>query len=307
MTNLDYNQLSRVIAVANGKGGVFKSSVAANLAGLAAAAGYATLLVDMDPQGDLGDDLGYFADDRDDRGAGLAGSLLMGGSLPVSIPGVRPNLDVVTGGPALADVAGALVARGSRGASTTDLLAHALVPMVGEYAVIIVDTPPVDASLQGLALGAARWLLVPARADASSIKGITSIAKRVVETRTEDHQLDLLGVILAGVATSATRVRADALEDIRAVLGGLEDTLIPHVIRDSGATARECRDRGLLAHELAEKVEGAAPYWEALRAGRRPERLPGSAPALADDYVAVTQYVLQRLDSLEKQKEAVGA
>lgn len=221
---------------------------------------------------------------------------------------MRINLDVVTGGPALADVSGGLIARTSRGVSTTDLLASVLIPVAGDYDLVVIDTPPVDVSLQGLALGAARWLLVPAKADASSIKGIKAIAQRVVETRTADHTLDLLAVILSGVLTSATRVRAAAIQDINQVLGGLSETLAPHVIRDSGAAARECRDRGLLAHELAEKVEGAEPYWQALRDGRQTQRLPGTAPALADDYVSVTQFVLQRLDALEKdQLEAVTA
>lgn len=51
--------LSRVIAVINGKGGVFKTSLVANLGGLLAEGGSRLLLVDLDPQGNLGEDLGY--------------------------------------------------------------------------------------------------------------------------------------------------------------------------------------------------------------------------------------------------------
>src|SRR3954464_10516986 len=136
--------LARVICVANGKGGVCKTSLAANIAGLSAAAGYRTLVVDLDPQGDLSDDLGYFDDGADDHGQGLAGALVTGHPIAPTLRGVRPNLDIVTGGVHLADVAAALVSRIARGASTTDLLARALAPIVGSYDVVLIDTPPVD-------------------------------------------------------------------------------------------------------------------------------------------------------------------
>lgn len=295
---VDDESLARVICVANGKGGVFKTSLAANIAGLSAAAGYRTLIVDLDPQGDLSDDLGYFDNDADDLGQGLAAALVTGQPIKPTLRGVRPNLDVVTGGVHLADVAGALVARASRGASTTDLLARALTPVVGAYDVVIIDTPPVDTTLQVMALGAARWLLVPTKADASSIRGIQRIAERVADARRNGHQIHILGAVLTGVPTAASRVRADAIADITAVLGGTAP-LISSVIRSSDAVARECRARGVLAHELAEQLEGVEPFWRALREGHKPQRVPGSAPALADDYVHVTEQVLQRLNELE--------
>lgn len=299
----DDKTLARVICVANGKGGVFKTSLAANIAGLSAAAGYRTLIVDLDPQGDLSDDLGYFDNDSDDLGQGLAAALVTGHAIRPNLRDVRPNLDVVTGGVHLADVAGALVARASRGASTTDLLARALAPIVNNYDVVIVDTPPVDTTLQVMALGAARWLLVPTKADASSIRGIQRIAERVADARSNGHQLDILGAVLTGVPTAASRVRADAIADITAVLGGTAP-LINTVIRSSDAVARECRARGVLAHELAEQLEGVEPFWRALREGHTPQRVPGSAPALADDYVHVTEQVLQRLNELESSQGA---
>ena len=75
---IDYDALGRVICVANGKGGVNKTSIVANLGGLAAAGGYRTLLVDLDPQGDLSDDLGYYDNPDDDHGQQLAAALLTG-------------------------------------------------------------------------------------------------------------------------------------------------------------------------------------------------------------------------------------
>ncbi len=77
-------------------------------------------------------------------------------------------------------------------------------------------------------------------------------------------------------------------------------------IRDSAAVARETRARGVLAHELAEKVEGAEPFWKSLREGAPIARLPGSAPALANDYVRITDQVLRRIDQLETQGRGVA-
>lgn len=303
VSSINYAALERVLCIANGKGGVFKTSLAANLAGLAAAASYKTLVIDLDPQGDLSDDLGYFDNEADDHGQALAASLLTGQPLKPTIESVRPNLDVTTGGEHLGDVAGALGSRVSRGASTTDLLAHALAPLGNSYDLIVIDTPPVDTTLQVVALAAARWLLIPTKADASSIRGIQRIAERVVDARTAAHQVEILGVVLTGVPTSASRVRSAATEDIRAVLGDAAP-LFSRTVRSSDAVARETRAKGLLAHELAEQLEGVEPFWRALREGHTPQRIPGSAPALADDYVHVTEQVLHRLNELESKKGA---
>ena len=60
--------MHNVIAFANGKGGVGKTSLTANVAGLAADAGWRVLAVDLDPQGNLGSDLGYDQTDKGDDG-----------------------------------------------------------------------------------------------------------------------------------------------------------------------------------------------------------------------------------------------
>ena len=295
--------LARVVCVANGKGGVGKTSLTANLAGLSAAAGYNTLVVDLDPQGDLSDDLGYFDREDDDHGQGLAAAMVTGTPLAATLRQVREKLDVVTGGEHLADVAGALVARIARGATITDLLARALAPTAAHYDLVFIDTPPVDTTLQVMALGASRWLLIPTKADASSIRGIQRIAERVVEARTASHDIHILGVVLTGVPTAASRVRADAVADITGVLGDAAP-LFETTIRSSDAVARESRAKGILVHELAEQVQGAQPFWQALREGKTPHRVPGSAPALADDYVRVTERVLLRLNELETHQGA---
>lgn len=82
--DLDRAALSRVIACINGKGGVLKTTLVANIGGLLASSGYRVLLVDLDPQGNLAEDLGYTGDDRDDEGRALAQALMFGEWLHLS-------------------------------------------------------------------------------------------------------------------------------------------------------------------------------------------------------------------------------
>jgi cellulose biosynthesis protein BcsQ len=130
--------LSRVVVVAQGKGGVGKTSLTANVSGLAALAGHRVLAVDLDPQGNLARDLGYGQSD----GESLLQAVVAG--IPVPVTGdVRPGLDVVAGGPAVADLLGLALARSSRGGrDLADLLLASLAPVVSAYDLVLVDTPP---------------------------------------------------------------------------------------------------------------------------------------------------------------------
>lgn len=91
------SRLRRVIAVMNRKGGVGKTSITSNLAGVLAQAGYKVLAIDLDQQGNLGDDLGYRHTDYNDHGAALFFALNSGNPLAPA-KGIRENLDVVPAG-----------------------------------------------------------------------------------------------------------------------------------------------------------------------------------------------------------------
>src|SRR5690349_23660686 len=91
-------ELARVVTVANGKGGVGKSTTACNVAGLAAVAGWRVLLIDFDPQGNAGHILGYRWEGRSDGGRHLVDTLITDRPLTPLLRNVRPNLDVVPGG-----------------------------------------------------------------------------------------------------------------------------------------------------------------------------------------------------------------
>jgi cellulose biosynthesis protein BcsQ len=321
---VNYDTLNRVVAVATGKGGTGKTSLTANAAGLMAAAGHRVLVIDLDPQGDISDDLGYFDDERADDGRHLATAMQTGAPLAPVLTDVRPNLDVVTGGSALTDISGVLLARQSRGKVDFDLLATCLEPIADNYDLILIDTPPNDDLSQLLALTAARYLLIPTKADPASIRAIRRIAERVAEARAGGRDIDILGVVLVGVPTAAKRVRGNAEEMIVGMLGQIAP-LFEGGIRDSSAVAQETRIKGVLAHELAEQVDGAEPFWAALRKKAeaakgaipglgafdtedavKPTRIVKSAPALASDYIAITEQVMRRISELENTGEGAA-
>lgn len=302
--------LQRVIAFANGKGGVFKTSLATTFAGLSALGGYRVLLIDLDPQGNAGEDLGY----ESDGGAALMRSLVLGETpLEPKLRQVRPGIDVIPGGEKLNDLAGLLVTRNLRGQNVSNLLASGLADLMernldedGElpYDLVVIDCPPGEPSLQLLALCAARWLVIPTKADNASLKGMAQIATRLVEAREWNESIELLGVVLCDILPSAKKLRRETEVKINSMLGGVAP-LFTHVIRNS-VSAFAARGAGMLAHEYSAST-GAEPFYKALQEGRSPSSA-GSAPALAGDYTLLSEELLLRIASLEGDViEAKGA
>src|SRR4051812_11289724 len=137
--------IHQVCSVVNGKGGALKTSLVANVGALCAAAQYRTLLVDLDPQGNLGLDLGYY--DRGDRGAGLLDAMSPRRRPLNILREVRPNLDIVPGGPELRVWAGYAMTMGPDEQRFLGLR-NAMATVAGEYDLILVDCPPGDEELQ---------------------------------------------------------------------------------------------------------------------------------------------------------------
>lgn len=296
------NDMHRVVTFATGKGGTGKTSCSANFAGLSAAAGWRTLAIDLDTQGNLGHDLGYHWDGSGDDGEHMVTTLLTGGQLRPVLPNVRPNLDVIPGGSRLDDLDDLVTGRTRRGEDAATLLRTALGGIADDYDLIVIDTPPSrKSSLVLLALAAARWIIVPTKSDRSSIEGLRKLGEQIVAMQDTNPDVEVLGAVLFGTGTSSSVVRRNASEDIEGSLAG-QAPLFESFIRHAEAAANEAREKGRLVHELAEVVHNAEPYWVALKEGRRPQRVPGTAPALAEDYVLLTQEILGRITTMESQE-----
>lgn len=291
--------IANVIAVANGKGGVGKTTVAANLAGLAAHSGWDVLLVDLDRQGNLGSDLGYLGESGDDGGRALFAAVVDGRPLEVPLRGVRPSLDVVPGGDHTGNAA-AVVAAQLADVDVLRNLERALETVAPRYNLIVVDCPPAGGVMVDLALVAARGLLIPVRHDAASLKGLELMARQYQRVRGHlNPELELLGIVLFGIGRRATTIRQEVRATLEESLGQLAP-VFDTVIRFSERGPYDMRMEGKLAHEYETDAEAARSVrLAALHAGtpRELDSLPrysATASGLAEDYASLADEVLTR-------------
>jgi chromosome partitioning protein len=309
LTGPERRTLQRVIAVATGKGGVGKTSITANVAGLLAASDYKVLAIDLDSQSNLGEDLGYTGTDAADHGL-AAFEAISGGRALTPIPNVRPGLDVVPAGEYLEDLAVTLESRrGRHGPEALEALAVSLLPIVGRYDVILLDCPPKGRIIQEIALAAARWLLVPTKSDSSSRKAISQIGERFGAAREVNPDIELLGVVLFGSGSSAHRLRKDTLSEIAADLQST-DPLFDAVIRHAEASAVQARNSGKLVHELEAQAATEEPWYERLRKRSKSDATPAagqsiaaSVTGLAGDYQQLAEEIVTRLEKNEVEEQ----
>lgn len=290
--------LTRVIAVVNDKGGVGKTSVAANLAGQFAGAGYRCLLIDLNRQANLADDLGFRGSAADDLGAGLLASIIAGTQLEPARD-VRPQLDVVCGGARLEDLTPVMVSRlQHHGRPAFRVLGDVLAPVAVDYELVFIDCPPESTILTDLALAAARWVLMPTKSDVGGLAGMTLVAARFALAREINSRLRLLGVVLFGTGTRSTAVHGEARAAIETAFGG-HSPWFETTIRHAERTAQDARRLGKLAHELEIEAAAQPAWWEALRMDIRAPRLSPTAAGVAGDYRALGVEVLTALQAAE--------
>lgn len=281
--------LQHAIATANGKGGVGKTSITANVAGIAALSGWTVLAVDLDPQGNLGNDLGYLADGRSDGGVGLL-QAVVGGFAPPVLRGVRPNLDVIPGGEATEELEAVLTTRQQRSRNAPLALMEAIDRVAGAYQLVLVDCPPSSGVLLEAALSAVRYLLIPTRCDSGSLDGLAKVARRFAEVRAGSNpSLELLGVVLFDFGARDRVTLARARERLEADLADAAP-VFQSFIRNSRMAPSDMRELGLLAYEY-EETAARAPRWFDDPSARRFSR---SAPGLAEDYQRLTAELLAR-------------
>jgi len=245
---------AKIVAIANQKGGVGKSTTAINLGAGLALQGERILIIDLDPQGNTSSGLGI------DRGAidqSTYDVLVEGADLSdVLEPTSVMDLHVV---PATIELAGAeieLVSMFSR----EQRLKQAITEIVDDYDFVLIDCPPSLGLLTVNGLAAAEEVMIPIQCEYYALEGVSQLTRNIGLVQASlNPQLEIEGVVLT-MFDGRTTLASDVVGQVREHFGETTyKTVIPRTVRLSEAPsygepieAYDPMSRGAIAYrELA--------------------------------------------------------
>jgi chromosome partitioning protein len=243
--------MGTIYAIANQKGGVGKTTTAVNVAACIAEAGYATLLVDVDPQANASVGLGIARGHTPGLYEVLTGEAAVGDALtdsPVS------GLTTLPAGP---NLAGANIEL-PRMPGYEQRLRECLAPIKDGFQYILLDCPPSLGPLTVCALVAADRVIVPVQTEYFALEGLAGLLETLALVQRElNPRLTVAGMLLT-MHDSRTRLGQDVEREVRAHFPDLVfDTVIPRNVR-----VGEAPSYGLPVTHHDPHSAGAEAYFE---------------------------------------------
>lgn len=210
----------RIIAVANQKGGVGKTTTVINVAGALAQKGKSVILIDLDPQAHLTTSLGIDPQPDEKSSHGL---LTQSVSLADAIIPVRKNLKIVASGLDLAAAEQELVSVVGR----ETILRDAFEAYEQPYDYLFIDCPPSLGLLTLNALGAVRELFIPMQPHFLSLQGLSQLLETVLLVNQRiNHQLQVTGLVFC-MFDFRTSLSAEIVRDIESFAQQQKNTKCP--------------------------------------------------------------------------------
>lgn len=244
--------MSKVIAIANQKGGVGKTTTAVNLSSCLAVKGKKVLIIDIDPQGNTSSGLGI---DKTSIDTSIYDVII--NETPINETFLKTKIDNLLISPSNIQLAGAEVELVSV-ISRETRLKHAIAPVKNDFDYIIIDCPPSLGLLTVNALTSADTILVPIQCEYYALEGLSQLMNTVkIVHKHLNPTLKVEGVVLT-MFDARTNLSIQVVEEVKKYFGNkVYRTIIPRNVRLS-----EAPSYGLPIILYDSKSKGAECYME---------------------------------------------